>query len=130
MPMERPETVSVSCFRFLTNSLRRRQLHWALSWERRETTVLVCFSSRRMSLREIRQRRCLRSSWRRRAWSSLDGEKFPFIRTSFPRRRETVCRILCRHLLKDRKMWRRDLILTVSCMWPAVYSSSPMMTLM
>ena len=35
---------------------------------------------------------------------------------------------LCRRSSKDRKMWRRDLILTASCMWHAVYSSSPTMT--
>lgn len=57
-----------------------------------------------------------------------DGDRYRFIRTSFPTRPEDVCHASCRRSSKDRKMWRRDLILTASCMWHAVYSSSPTMT--
>ena len=42
------------------------------------------------------------------------------IRRFSDRKQLTVCRILCRHLSKVRKMWKRDLHLTVNCMWQDV----------
>ncbi len=49
-------------YRFLTDSSLRSVNLSASFWVRREITAWVCFSSRRMSLREIRRRRFLKSS--------------------------------------------------------------------
>ena len=60
-----------------------------------------------------RQRRCLRSFLRKKAWNFLDGVRSRYSRKCLDTRQENVCHVLCRYLSKSRKMWKKVFHLTV-----------------
>ena len=79
----------------------------------RENMASHSFSSRSTRSNAHRQRRCLRSFLRKKAWNFLDGVRSRYSRKCLDTRQENVCHVLCRHLSKSRKMWKKVFHLTV-----------------
>ena len=66
----------VSSFRFPINFLRKHVKKRESKSARKENMVLASSFSHSMRSNVPRQKKCLRSLWKKRDWSSLAGEKF------------------------------------------------------
>ena len=66
----------VSYFRFPINFLRKHVKKRESKSARKENMVLASSFSHSMRSNVPRQKKCLRSLWKKRDWSSLAGEKF------------------------------------------------------
>ena len=119
----------VSSFRFPINFLRKHVKKRESKSARKENMVLASSFSHSMRSNVPRQKKCLRSLWKKRDWSSLAGEKFRQFRRFLDIRQESACHALCRHLSKSRMIWKKASHLTVNCILPAVSLNRVMTTL-
>ena len=72
---------------------------------------------------------CKKSFLRKKAWNFLDGVRSRYSRKCLDTRQENVCHVLCRHLSKSRKMWKKVFHLTVCSTLQDVSLSRVMITL-